>query len=87
MGSTQHPVRRAPVFFFLGVKRPVFQVDRPPLSSAEVKNEWSYTSTPPYIFMASTGTFPTLLSLLVLLSLYRVFQKDLNDLNLVYFTY
>jgi hypothetical protein len=23
-----------------------------PLSSAEVKNAWSYTATPPYVFMA-----------------------------------
>jgi len=24
--------------------------------SAEIRNEWSYTSTPPYAFMACTGT-------------------------------
>jgi hypothetical protein len=26
------------------------EVDRPPQSSAEVKNEWSYSSTPPICF-------------------------------------
>jgi len=29
-------------------------VDHSPPFSAEVKNEWSYTSTPPYIYMAWT---------------------------------
>jgi hypothetical protein len=32
---------------FSGVKRPGRGADHPPPSSAEVKNEWSYTSTPP----------------------------------------
>jgi hypothetical protein len=32
---------------FLGVKRPGREADHSPPSSAEVKNEWSYTSTPP----------------------------------------
>jgi len=27
--------------------------DQSPQSSAEVKNEWRYTSTPPYVIMAS----------------------------------
>ena len=27
-----------------------------PQPGAEVKNEWSYTSTPAYVFMACTGT-------------------------------
>jgi hypothetical protein len=31
----------------LGVKRPVRDVDHSHSSSAEVKNAWSYTSTPP----------------------------------------
>jgi hypothetical protein len=31
----------------LGVKRPRREADHSPPSSAEVKNEWSYTSTPP----------------------------------------
>jgi hypothetical protein len=32
---------------FQGVKRPGRGADHPPPSSAEVENEWSYTSTPP----------------------------------------
>jgi hypothetical protein len=31
---------------------------RSPPSSTEVKNEWSYTSVPPYAFMAWTVTLP-----------------------------
>ena len=34
-------------FLDRGIKRPQHAVDHPPLSRAEVKNEWSYTSTPP----------------------------------------
>jgi hypothetical protein len=33
--------------YFLGVKRPEREADHSPPSSAEVKNAWSYTSTPP----------------------------------------
>jgi hypothetical protein len=36
----------------LGVKRPENEADHLPLSNAEVKNAWSYTSTPPYVFVA-----------------------------------
>jgi len=35
-----------------GVKRPGLEADHLPPSSAEVKNRWSYTSTPPYVLMA-----------------------------------
>jgi len=34
-----------------GVKRPGREADHSPPSSAEVKNAWSYTSTPPHVFM------------------------------------
>jgi hypothetical protein len=37
--------------FFLGVKWLGHEADHPPLSSAEVKNAWNYTSIFPYIFM------------------------------------
>jgi hypothetical protein len=33
--------------YFPGVKRPGRGADHPPPPSAEVENEWSYTSTPP----------------------------------------
>jgi hypothetical protein len=35
---------------FTGTNRLGCEVDHSPTSSAEVKNAWSYTSTPPYIF-------------------------------------
>jgi hypothetical protein len=35
-----------------GVKRPGREGDHSPLTSAEVKNTWIYTSTPPLVFMA-----------------------------------
>jgi hypothetical protein len=53
---------------FLGVKRQRCEVDHSPPSSAEVRNEWSYTSTPPYIFMACIGT--TFLLRLYVITLY-----------------
>jgi hypothetical protein len=47
LGSTQPPVQGV-----LGVKQLGCEADHSPLSSAEVKNVWSYTSTPQYVFMA-----------------------------------
>jgi hypothetical protein len=35
-----------------GVKRQGREADHSPPTSAEVKNMWIYTSTPPYVFMA-----------------------------------
>jgi hypothetical protein len=32
------------------VKRPKYEADSSSPSTAEVKNTWSYTSTPPYVF-------------------------------------
>jgi hypothetical protein len=39
-------------FFPLGVKRSGCDADRSPPSNAEFKNEWSYTSTPPYVLIS-----------------------------------
>jgi hypothetical protein len=36
----------------LGVKRPGPEADHSPPSNAEIKNAWSYTFTPQYVFMA-----------------------------------
>jgi hypothetical protein len=47
LGPTQPPIQWIPVALSLGVKRPGSEADHSPLSSAEVKNAWSYTSTPP----------------------------------------
>jgi hypothetical protein len=37
---------------FPGGKGPRRETDHSPSTSAEVKNTWIYTSTPPYVFMA-----------------------------------
>jgi len=47
LGATQHLIQWIP-----GVKQPGRESDRSSLSSAEVKNAWSYTSTPLYVFKA-----------------------------------
>jgi hypothetical protein len=39
-----------PAALSLGVKRPGREADHSPPSSAEVKNAWNYTSTPPNAF-------------------------------------
>jgi hypothetical protein len=40
---------------FQGIKRLKSEVNLTPSLRVEVKNDWSYTSTPPYVFMARTG--------------------------------
>jgi hypothetical protein len=48
LGPTQPPFQRVPGVHSLGVKRPGRDdADHAPPSSAEVKNAWNYTSTPP----------------------------------------
>jgi hypothetical protein len=47
LGPTQPPVQWVQEALSLGVKRPGHEADHIPSSSAEVKNTWSYTSTPP----------------------------------------
>jgi hypothetical protein len=49
---TQPRIQWVPGALSLGVKRPGCEADHSPPSSAEVKNAWSYTSTPQYVFMA-----------------------------------
>jgi hypothetical protein len=38
--------------FFLGSQAAGAEADHSPPTSAEVKNTWIYTSTPPYVFMS-----------------------------------
>jgi hypothetical protein len=52
LGPIQPPIRWVSGTLSLGIKRPGREADHSPLSSAEVKNAWSYTSTPQYAFMA-----------------------------------
>jgi hypothetical protein len=51
-GPTQPPIQWVPGALFLEVKQPGCEADHSPPFSAEVKNTWSYTSTPQYVFMA-----------------------------------
>jgi hypothetical protein len=43
---TQYAIIWVPGALSMGVKRPGREADHSPSSSAEVKNAWSYTSTP-----------------------------------------
>jgi hypothetical protein len=52
LGPTQSPIRQVMGAVSPGVHRPGHESDHPPPSSVAVKNEWRYTSTPPYAFMA-----------------------------------
>jgi len=45
--TTQPPIQWVPGALSLGVKRPGRDADQSSPSSAEVKNTWSYTCTPP----------------------------------------
>jgi hypothetical protein len=47
LGPTQPPIQRVQGALSLGVKRLGREADHSPPSSAEVKNAWIYTSTPP----------------------------------------
>jgi hypothetical protein len=51
-GPTQPPIQWVPAALSVGVKRPGREVDHSLPSSAKVKNAWSYTFTPQYVFMA-----------------------------------
>jgi hypothetical protein len=46
LGPTQPPIQWVPGVLSLGVKRLGREADHSPPSSTEVKNAWSYTSTP-----------------------------------------
>jgi hypothetical protein len=52
LGPTQPPMQWVQGVLSPGVKRPGREADHSPPSSAEVKNAWSYTSTPQYAFIA-----------------------------------
>jgi hypothetical protein len=47
LGPTLPPIHWVPGALSLGVKRPGRDADHSPPSNSEVKNVWSYTSTPP----------------------------------------
>jgi hypothetical protein len=47
LGPTQPPIQWVPGALSLGVQQLGHEADHSPPSCAEVKNAWSYTSTPP----------------------------------------
>jgi len=49
---TQPPIQWVLQVLSLGVKWPWCEADHSPPSSTKVRNVWSYTSIPPYVFMA-----------------------------------
>jgi hypothetical protein len=51
LGPTHPPIQWVPGALSLGVKRPGREADHLPPSSVEVKNAWSYNSTPQCVFM------------------------------------
>jgi hypothetical protein len=51
LGPTQPPIQWVPGALFLGLKSSRREADHSPPSSAEVKNAWSYISTPQYVFI------------------------------------
>jgi hypothetical protein len=52
LGPTRPAIQWILEGLYLRVKRPGSEADNSPPSSAKVKNAWSYTSTPQYVFMA-----------------------------------
>jgi len=52
LGPTHPPIQWVLKGSFPGVRQPDLEADHSPPSSAAVKNAWSYTSTPQYVFMA-----------------------------------
>jgi hypothetical protein len=57
--SDRHRVPPGPLAKVTGVKQPRREADHSRLSGAEVKNEWSYPSVPPYALLTCTGTAVT----------------------------
>jgi hypothetical protein len=52
LGPTQPHIQWVSGALTLGIKRPGREADHSPPSSSEIKIVWSYTSTPPKVFMA-----------------------------------
>jgi len=52
LGPTQPLIQRLQQLFLRELQQLVHEADHSPPSSAEIKNVWSSTSTPLYVFMA-----------------------------------
>jgi hypothetical protein len=53
LGPAKTSIQWVPAIVTPEVKRPPREADHSPPPSSEVKNAWSYTSTPQYVLMAS----------------------------------
>jgi hypothetical protein len=49
---TQYPIQWVSGDISPEPKRPGREADNSPPTSAQIKKTWTYTSTPPYVFMA-----------------------------------
>jgi hypothetical protein len=85
LGPTQPPIQWILEALSLGVKWPGRDADHSPLSSAKVKNAWSYKSTPQYVFMACclvkhkdnfAFTFYSMLSSVLSLLVHKTSKSD-----------
>jgi hypothetical protein len=56
LGPTQPPLQCVMGALSLRMRQLGCEADHSPPSSAEVKNDWSYTYTLPYVLMVCTGT-------------------------------
>jgi len=56
LGLTQSPIQWVTMTLFLGIMLLENEADHLPPSNAQVDNNWSYTSTPPYTLMKCMGT-------------------------------
>jgi hypothetical protein len=70
LGPTQPPLKRVTGALSLGIKRPVREADHSPTSSAEVKNAWSYTFTPPIRLLGVVLSCSTEINLLLRFTFY-----------------
>jgi hypothetical protein len=74
LGPTQPPIQWVLGTLSLGAKRPGREADPSPPSSAEVKNAWSYTSSPP-IHLHSVVQVKNAQGQLYFLTLYPEFNR------------
>jgi hypothetical protein len=58
LGPTQPPIQWVPGALSLEVKRPGREADHSPPPSAEIKNVWSYTSSPQIRLYGAVLTYP-----------------------------
>jgi len=73
----------------LGVQRPGYEADHSPPSSVEVKNAWTYTSIPQYVFMArclvkhrDNFTFPFIFMILFLILVWFIDKRSVTMLRI-----